>query len=382
MKIVLSGVETNNKGAELMLYAILQEIERKYPDANVYIPYASACQGLGIVTTSLNLKYTPFSRLIYKIHLTAAFRRLHLPLGLLYRAIVVKHADFFIDASGFHFSDQKKNFTPAKVERWNVILKKYKEQGTRIVFLPQAFGPASKKNTLDGLACISKYSDVIMPREEISFNYLKSSGVVNMEKVHLFTDFTSLVSGVFPVSYEHLKNGICIIPNMRMVDTEVCSMDSYVSLMTHIIGIGLDSGHPVYLLNHEGKDDEQLAYLCSQKSRQPVEVVSGLNALEVKGLISSAYLVISSRFHGVASSLNSGVPCLATSWSHKYHELFNDYGMSDCVLPLDNSPKIEEMVNVFLVDDNNKNIRKLLRQRVTEIKSDTKDMWDFVWNGK
>ena len=33
MKIVLWGVETNNKGAELMLYAILQEIERKFPDA-------------------------------------------------------------------------------------------------------------------------------------------------------------------------------------------------------------------------------------------------------------------------------------------------------------------------------------------------------------
>lgn len=35
MKVVLSGVETNNKGAELMLYAILQEIERRSPGSTI-----------------------------------------------------------------------------------------------------------------------------------------------------------------------------------------------------------------------------------------------------------------------------------------------------------------------------------------------------------
>ena len=30
MNFILSGIETKNKGAELMLYAILQEIEKKF----------------------------------------------------------------------------------------------------------------------------------------------------------------------------------------------------------------------------------------------------------------------------------------------------------------------------------------------------------------
>ena len=58
MKIVLSGVQTINKGAELMLYAILQEIERKWPDAEVFIPPMRIRQGLDYVQTSLDLKYT------------------------------------------------------------------------------------------------------------------------------------------------------------------------------------------------------------------------------------------------------------------------------------------------------------------------------------
>ena len=61
MKIVLSGVETNNKGAELMLYAILQEIERKYPTATVYLPYNGIRQGEGYnIVTSLNIKRNPY----------------------------------------------------------------------------------------------------------------------------------------------------------------------------------------------------------------------------------------------------------------------------------------------------------------------------------
>jgi colanic acid/amylovoran biosynthesis protein len=382
MKIVLSGVETKNKGAELMLYAILQEIERRYHDAIVYIPYSNIRQGFGYITTSLKLKFTPRSRLIYKIHLTSVFRQLHLPLKWLYRANIVKHANYFIDASGFSFSDQKKNLTPAKVKRWKVVLNKYSNQRTRIVFLPQAFGPAQKANTLNGLRVLSKYASLICPREQTSYNYLERSGVVNMNKVKLFTDFTSLVEGVFPEGYEHLKNGICIIPNLRMVDTGTISKEKYIGLISAIVNSCQASDHPIYLLNHEGKEDEQLAYECKKSIGNNIKVVTGLNALEVKGLISSAYLVISSRFHGVASSLNSCVPCLATSWSHKYHELFNDYGMDGCVLPLDNITQSVGKVKEYLDEQNNAKIREHLSQRLPSIKERTRLMWDFVWKEK
>ena len=382
MKIVLSGVETNNKGAELMLYAILQEIERRYPDAKVYIPYSGIRQGLGYISTSLNLKYMPLSQLIYKIHLTAAFRILHLPKEWLYKVNIVKHADYFIDASGFHFSDQKKNFTPAKVARWKVVLKKYSEQGTRIVFLPQAFGPAQKPNTLNGLKCISKYADLIMPREQVSYKYLEQSGVMDMSKVKLCPDFTSLTKGSFPSGYEHLRNGVCIIPNMRMIDTGACSIETYINLMSNIIEAAQHTEHPVYLLNHEGVEDDKLAIKCKAGIKKHIEVVTGLNALQVKGMISSAFLVVSSRFHGVASSLNSCVPCLATSWSHKYQELFRDYGLDNCVLPLGNNIQAVEKVNDYLDGDNNKKTREHLAQQLPSIQNNTQQMWDMVWKEK
>ena len=68
MKIVLSGVETNNKGAELMLYAILQEVERRFPDAEVYLPYYRIKQGTKYVHTNLKFKTTPWSEIVEKLN--------------------------------------------------------------------------------------------------------------------------------------------------------------------------------------------------------------------------------------------------------------------------------------------------------------------------
>ena len=109
-------------------------------------------------------------------------------------------------------------------------------------------------------------------------------------------------------------------------------------------------------------------------------MVTGLNALEVKGMISSAYLVISSRFHGVASSLNSCVPCLATSWSHKYEELFKDYKQKECVLSLDNINTVILKVKDFLEETKNREIRDSLHKIKPKIQGETRKMWEEIWN--
>lgn len=380
MKIVLWGVETKNKGAELMLYAILQELERKWPDAKVYIPYSRCKQGLNYVRTSLDFRYTPFSRFVYKAHLGSLLHHLKLPTDLLSLTNIVKDADWFFDGSGFAFSDQW-NIKEVRLRMWQTMLDRLNRHGCKIVFLPQAFGPVELPNTKRALKLISDNAGIIMPREQVSYNYLEKSGVVNMDKVSLYTDFTSEVEGLFPSRFEHLKNGVCIIPNMRMIDKGTISFDNYIKLLASILEVAQESGRPVYLLNHEGKKDELLAYKCKERIGNNMEVVTGLNALEVKGLISSAYLVVTSRFHGLASALNSCVPALATSWSHKYEELFKDYGLSDCVLPLDNLELAKQKVISFL-SDNNQRIRDHLKDKLPSIKAQTRAMWDEIWNLK
>ena len=377
MRIVLSGIETNNKGAELMLYAILQEIEKVHPQAIVYVPHFAVRQGLSYVQTLIDLRFKP-NRWLSVSRICDVLRKLHFPYLPFSDAATISKTDYFIDASGFAFSDQW-NPSDEKVKFWKYQLEGYKKQGAKIIFLPQAFGPVEKENTQKLLAVLNATADIIMPRENVSLSYLRKAKV-DESKIKLYTDFTSLVKGECPKKYLRLKNGVCIIPNLRMIDKGTISMDNYLEILSQIIEKSQERGHCVYLLNHEGLGDESLAYQCQKQLSHKVEVVTGLNALEVKGLISTAYLCVTSRFHGVASALNSCVPCLATSWSHKYKELFNDYGLTDCVLDLNNLNSILEKVEEFLDPTNNINIRKQLEPQVALIQKETRDMWNFIWN--
>jgi len=379
MKISLYGVETNNKGAELMLYAILQEIERRYPNAKVYLPFSRIKQGVEYVKTNLDFRTTPFSKFAVITHLQRILFKLHLSQNIYTRTLIVRDADWFIDGSGFAFGDQW-DINKMRIKMWENMLKPLHNRNCKIVFLPQAFGPVEKPNTRKILSVLNKYANILMPREQVSYNYLKESGVVDMQKVRKITDFTSLVEGEFPLGYEPLKNGICIIPNRKMITQGKISYDDYILLLSSFIKEGKKSGHPVYLLNHEGPKDAELCIKCKESIGGDIVAVTGLNALQVKGLIASAYLVITSRFHGLASALNSCVPVLATSWSHKYEELYRDYELDGYVLPLNNHDTAMALVKRLIEQQNNKRIRQHLALQVPKVKAQTQKMWDLVWN--
>lgn len=382
MKIVLSGVETHNKGAELMLYAILQEIERRYPAATVYLPVDGVRQGKKYIETSLKLKYKPVD-FWFRIAQRCRWNGLMYRLGWLNMMVLdvwsVKNSEYFIDGSGLLFSDQQK-LSEIEVLRWEKLLSRQKKEKTKIIFLPQAFGPIEKAQTKSAIKILDQYADVVMPREQTSYDYLADSGLINVRKLHRFSDFTSLVHSECPSAYRHLEGQVCIIPNKRMVDKKIIKWEDYLRLLRRMVETVYAQGKKAYLLNHEGIGDELIAKRISNALPYPVEVVTGLNALDTKGVISVSYAVISSRFHGVASALNTCVPCLATSWNHKYAALFKDYGLNDCVLPITNEETCLSMIKTILEPKENIRIRKSLLAIQPEIQQQTREMWSIIWN--
>lgn len=380
MNILVNRTNSINKGAELMLYAILQELERKYPDALVILPYNGYDEGLNYIKTPIKMMFRR-GKSIYDFlnwtHLLGVANKLHFPTTYFTDMFPVSNIDYFIDAGGFQFSDQigYKTNTP---QRWEGLLQTYKQNGAKIIFLPQAFGPFKESTGKKLINIICEYSDVVFAREEVSFNNIANSGA-KTNVVSISPDFTALVNGTFPSGYEHLKGGVAIIPNMRMVDKGIVEYSHYVSVMQEIIKRCIENGHETFLLNHEGKSDEMICKKIAAGLENRTQIVSGLNALEVKGLIEKCYAVISSRFHGVASSLSQRVPVLATSWSHKYELLFKDFGISGSVIDVNGHDYVDKL-SLILDKGQNASFRHTLSTNLPIIKDQISLMWEKVWS--
>lgn len=377
IKIVISGVEGVNKGAELMLYAILAQIEERFPNAIIFLPISQFPNGLGTIKTSLTLKQSPnkFVRFLGKNHITGLLNRLGLRFKYLNNLIPIKGACYYLDASGLYFSDQM--ISSERIAKdLHVLLQGYKKQGTKIIYLPQAFGPFEKKASKIAIDAALRYSDFLTVRDSTSMKYLLGLNTYSTN-IKQYPDFTSIVSGIIPPKYNHLTGRVCIIPNSQVIRKGIMLKEDYLNLITHMVTAIYNAGYEAFFLEHA--NDSILIEECAQTTKYDIPIVSGLDALSVKGLVGQSYLCISSRFHGVASAFSNNVPCLTTSWNHKYQELLELYGMEKALLSSSAAECITK-VKYFLDKKVNTNIREELQIKNHMVQEKVKEMWKEIWD--
>jgi colanic acid/amylovoran biosynthesis protein len=88
---------------------------------------------------------------------------------------------------------------------------------------------------------------------------------------------------------------------------------------------------PVLLVQETGRDPA-LARRLSRRLDPSVPVALETDAVRIKGIIGASAAVITSRYHSLVCALSQGVPCLATSWSHKYRHLVDEYGYGEALV--------------------------------------------------
>lgn len=382
MVIQLDGGASTNKGAQLMMVAVLQEIKQRFPDAKLIVnnnnPDESFIRKIYGDSFKL-LRKTSFYKIVTKLHLVRLSSMFSRKLACYFTIKhAVKGADIVLNIGGFQFGDQWKH-NDVGIADWRDYLSKLHQYGAKTVFLPQAFGPFEKKGSKKMLKVLNDYADLLIARDDVSYNYMMAEGV-NKDKLWLYPDFTASVKGVETKFSQQHKDKVCIIPNSKIIQTGVMNKDSYLNSIVKIIEHVYEKGHEVVLLNHEGVGDYELCKTIASQTTNNIAVVTELNAIETKGMIASSYMVISSRFHGVANSLSSCVPCLATSWSHKYQKLLEEYGQNNNLLDLNDENKAFTMVDGMLDKDENDKIREILKERNEKVKAKNQEMWNALWN--
>ncbi|MGO2275500.1 polysaccharide pyruvyl transferase family protein [Pseudoalteromonas nigrifaciens] len=376
MIIEIKGVQFVNKGAELMLHAVLQQLQTYNKDIfivlapNANSPYKDRMKVGSYQKFSLRKKSYDFNSLAY--YIPKPLR------GWLIKAFgVVTEADVdvVLDASGFSYGDQWPLITIKNTSNEIIRLKK---KGKKYIFLPQALGPFNKAAYSDLVRKGFSNASLICAREQTSYDNTINS-VFNKDIIKLYPDFTNLVRGTVGDDYSYYSDKILIIPNCNMISTRNNNSEwkaTYIQFLTNSALIIKELGFIPILLNHEGDADGEICNRVLQLLGENIDTVKEADPLKVKGIIGSSKAIICSRFHGCVSALTQAVPCLGTSWSHKYEKLFEEYTRSEYLL----SPNItkdelhKKLISVIENVDNDDYTKK-----IQKYKNESELMWRDIF---
>ncbi|MEH6671649.1 polysaccharide pyruvyl transferase family protein [Halopseudomonas sp.] len=365
-----------NKGAELMLYAVLDKIREHYPSAT-FTMAPSYREGSEHFHKMTRLGFYPkasFWQFGVQWGNLAAFmpKSIRDMCGL----VLDRDVDIVLDAAGFAYSDQTSIKNSKELAHSSL---RWKKNGTRTILLPQAFGPFEKNETKELVKKWASRVDLIFAREPESYKYLTDL-VGEQKKIKLYPDFTNLLQGVLPISYDASDKRIALVPNYRMVDrTNKQESEAYLPFMIRCAKYLVEKEAQPFVVVHEGENDRILAEKISEAAGG-IPIVTETDPLHIKGILGSCDATIGSRFHGLVSALSQGIPSLGTGWSHKYLRLFENYDFKEGIVSvLDSDAVLEKKIDLLINPESADKTRRKLEDISKQQKKLSEEMWSIVF---
>ncbi|UPR47536.1 polysaccharide pyruvyl transferase family protein [Vibrio cyclitrophicus] len=344
----MKGVQFENKGAELMLQTLVHEFSSEKvkivlaPGLNS--SYSDRAKVGAYQLFNISKGKYDFNRVSYLIP-----KKLRGWLNNWFGIVFESDLTCVLDASGFAYGDQWPELNSERVAKQ---VSRLKRAGKKYIFLPQAFGPFSREFDFENMQKAISLAELTFARDIVSFNHVKKMN----DTVYQSPDFTCLTSFE---SVKSPKQSFCIIPNSNMVadraDNRGFSLEKYCNVIVELSRLLTEKGYKINLFNHEGASDSHICQTISSLLSEKMiahEYFSGYDALATKKFIATQSLVFSSRFHGCVSALSQSVPCIGTTWSHKYEELFSYYGMNEFLIKNTTSfEEIEALISKYILDN-------------------------------
>lgn len=370
---LLVGANFINKGAEAMAKTVQQKLRQNNPDARCFIvvteaqaPVAKAQgfeplfepapgtagklikKGTGLIQRRLLGKATPFADIT--------------PLKAMQQAL--PDLAMGIDISGFAYHDGRGFQQPLETIK---AIEFCRSKGAPYVVMPQAWGPFTDPATAENTRRMLGMAEAFHIRDRVSRGYMEqlldkpegSLPVVPDIAFGMQTPAPSLGEELL-ASYGFARSAerplVAISPNMRVYektgggDAQNAYVQALVALARHLM-----TAHraqlvlvPNEIMVHDGfPDDRRLCRLLheaivgqgadallTEAGNQAADMAlidRYHSAEEIKSTIGLADVLVASRFHSLIFALSQGVPSLAISWSHKYRELMDLFGMTDFV---------------------------------------------------
>ncbi|WP_018931031.1 polysaccharide pyruvyl transferase family protein [Gracilibacillus lacisalsi] len=385
--IEINGINFHNKGAELMLHAIIQEFSdrEKYKLVTDFTvgPYDKRFE-LGLYQKfrvnplgfEPNVKGHKKAMLNMKKDVEEFNDKkfFYESLGL----INPEEVEVVLDASGFKYSSQWGDL-PTQVSAF--LYEKWANNGKKIILLPQAFGPFNSVEIKKSFISILESITLIYARDEISYKHIMSICPDKYAyKVKKAPDFTCLLKWKCTLESEKHRDSVCIIPNFRMIDkTNEMVADWYISLLENCVNHLIQENVPFFCLIHETKKDHILTAELERRLNSDIKMVVEENPLRIKSILANSKAVIGSRYHGLVSALTQNIPTVGIGWSHKYKELFKDFHSEEMLIEnFEDKSKYLEKINRLLSVKRGSTLFANIQKGRAKYKEEVVRMWRDV----
>jgi len=352
--VVVIGSNMSNKGAQSMLFQIVNEISKRYPSKKVVAFISSKKDIVEKMSGIYNFEIIPFQTLdilfLYGGIQAVAARILGVSRKNIkqLREILQKTCIAF-DVSGYSLSSNWRGSNSIKYLYRIAILKKYR---IPTVIMPQSFGPFDYEPLLKpyinrlGKKLMS-YPSLIFAREPFSYDCVKKH--FDLNTVYLSNDMVLLGRKINPatvlkptVSLQKIQIEqacVAVIPNDKLA--EKFSFEKALAIYRIAICRLLKYQRTIYIVQHSEADGClcQKIKMAFQENDAVVLLQEDLNCLEYNAFIKQFDYVIASRYHSLVHAYRQNVPCIAIGWSEKYNNLMKIMGQSQYMVDAKNFDK-------------------------------------------
>ncbi|MFL2479216.1 MAG: polysaccharide pyruvyl transferase family protein [Verrucomicrobiales bacterium] len=338
--IELLGVWLPNKGAELMLHTVRQELDNRLEDVSFAIqsnePFLSESRfkKLQKCVPSSN----PILDKIFRINPQDQ------------RTVTDSQITHYIDISGFAYGDPWGVKKARK--RLGRKVKKLNREGKPYYLLPQAFGPFTDPELQREMKLIGSNASLLCARDSVSLAYLKGLGLENAEQFPDITFALDTNDRTTP-DIKHSPYG-CLIVNNKLVSSSTMQKNDLLDLFTASGKFMQKHGVSPQVLLHEPKEDKDLADELTQALDCPIIELE--DARDIKNCIKHSYVTVTARFHGLVSALSTGTPAMAVGWSHKYKELLTDFDAGHLVFEENTEEFLNHLEILFSAEEKHQKI--------------------------
>lgn len=404
IKVLIIGANFINKGAEAMLLTVKQQLSLRFVSVKIYMICKYYEKNLaidnGIEPIFINREVfivRGFFLKVYKKVLNILGRK-KLPYFETYPFNKIrsleKNLDAIIDISGYAYGGDWGGIVIKKVLKLKSIF-----PGSKLIFLPQAWGPFHLQNHKNLMRKMLNASDKYYARD--AYSQLELSKLLNVplnsiarENDIVFSfDHQAEIrdhSSGFAKSENELLVGIS--PNMRIYEKSHTKEggNGYITSLVSVARLLIKNHNAkIVLIPNEIKpiesgyaDDRFLCRLLFASIERKGNCMlwdqySG--AAEIKDIISKLDILIGSRFHALIFAFSLHIPCVALSWSHKYRELFKIFGMENFVLEMEEMQEHEKLVELLnhIINNYSSVVEKIETKRM-ELNASINIMFDEV----